>query len=42
MSQIDVVVTFQIGRIVHMTNHSCLAINMLHVIKHDPIILQIP
>jgi hypothetical protein len=42
MSQIAMVVTLQIGRIVHMTNHSCPTINMLHVIKHDPTILQIP
>ncbi len=40
--QTTMVVTLQIGRIVHMTNHSCLANNTFHVIKHDPIVLQIP
>ncbi len=25
-----------------MTSHNCLAINTLHMIKHDPSVLQIP
>ncbi len=33
---------FTISKIVHMRIHSCLAIKMLHMIKHDPSILQIP
>jgi hypothetical protein len=33
---------FTIGRIVHMTNHSCLANNTFHLIKHYPNVLQIP
>jgi hypothetical protein len=33
---------FTIDKIVHMTSHNCLANNMLHLIKHDPNVLQIP
>ncbi len=33
---------FTIGRIVHMTSFSYLINNTLHMIKHDPNILQIP
>jgi len=33
---------FIINKIVHMTSHSCPTNNMLHMIKHDPSILQIP
>jgi hypothetical protein len=33
---------FTIHKIIHMTSHSCLAINTLHMIKHDPSVLQIP
>ncbi len=32
---------FAIGRIVHMTNHNCPTNHTLHMIKHDPSILQI-
>jgi hypothetical protein len=31
-----------IGRIIHMTSHSCPTNHMLHMIKHDLNILQIP
>ncbi len=33
---------FVVGRIVHMRSHSCLTSYMLHMIKHDLSILQIP
>jgi hypothetical protein len=33
---------FIISKIVHMRSHSCPTINMLHMIKHDPSVLQIP
>jgi hypothetical protein len=33
---------FTISRIVHMTSHICPTSKMLHMIKHDPSILQIP
>jgi hypothetical protein len=33
---------FIIGRIVHMTSHSCPISNTLHMIKHDLSVLQIP
>ncbi len=33
---------FAVCRIVHMTSHSCPTNHMLHMIKHDPSILQIP
>jgi hypothetical protein len=33
---------FTIGWIVHMTIHNCPTDDMLHMIKHDPSILQIP
>jgi len=32
---------FTIGRIVHMTSCNCLASNTLHMIKHDPNVMQI-
>ncbi len=33
---------FVIGQIVHMTSHNCPTSHTLHMIKHDPSILQIP
>ncbi len=33
---------FTISKIVYMTSHSCPTSNTLHMIKHDPSILQIP
>ncbi len=33
---------FTICRIIHMTSHSCPTSHTLHMIKHDPNILQIP
>ncbi len=33
---------FTINTIIHMTSHSCPTNNTLHMIKHDPNILQIP
>jgi hypothetical protein len=33
---------FTIRKIVHMKSHSCSTINTLHMIKHDPSVLQIP
>ncbi len=33
---------FTIDKIIHMTNHSCPTNNTLHMIKHDPNVLQIP
>ncbi len=33
---------FTIGRIIYMTSHSCPTSHMLHMITHDPKVLQIP
>jgi hypothetical protein len=33
---------FTIGRIIYMTSHSCPTNHMLHMITHDPRVLQIP
>jgi hypothetical protein len=32
---------FTIGRMVHMISHNCLIINIFHMIKHDPSVMQI-